>query len=196
MIVSNSSRLGRPVYILLPGEYYASNCDCALLTVAGACVCVVLADGGRKIGGMGHFLVPGMMGSEGIHTDEIAAHGITQMEYLIGEIVKLRGDRRDLHAKIFGAGTIDSGNGGLAAVTQSNVRFLREYFSAERIPLVSEDLGGRFRRKMLFNPGTGEIFRRFQRRNEDSSEFLKLEVEYLDSVFRNKPTYGKVIMFE
>ncbi len=145
---------------------------------------------------MGHFIVPGMIGTEGIYTDEIAAHGITSMEYLIGEIVKLGGDRKFVKAKIFGAGAIHSATRGIEGIVSSNIRFIKEYFALEKIKVEIEELGGQVRRKILFYPTTGKVFRRFQRRNEDSSEFLRLEQEYIDSVFRNKPKFGKVIIFD
>ena len=195
MIVSRDNRLGKPLHILMPGDYHAVNTDCIMVTVTGACVCVGLFDDGRRIGGMGNFIVPGMIGTEGIHADQIAAHGITQMEYLIGEIVKLKGDRKYLKAKLFGASANGFNGGKMEEIVESNIRFLREYFSCEKITVAREDLGGRLRRKILFEPLTGSAFRRYQMRNEDSSEFLKLEREYIDTVFRNKPKFGKVMLF-
>lgn len=196
MIRSEANRFGKTMCILFPGDYFAAREDCVLGTVVGACVCVCLYDEARRIGGMGQFIVPGMIGTEGIIADEIARHGITSMEYLIGEIVKLGGDRKYLHAKLFGAGYLRSSSLPMEMIVQSNIRFLKEYFELEKIGVVKEDLGGSARRKIYFNPTTGTAFRRLQRRNEDSSEFKKLEQEYIDSVFRNKPRYGKVYLFE
>ena len=53
---------------------------------------------------MGHFIIPGMIGTEGIISSEIAEHGVVNLEYIMGEIVKLGGDRKDLRAKLFGGG--------------------------------------------------------------------------------------------
>jgi hypothetical protein len=49
---------------------------------------------------------------------------------------------------------------------------------------------------VLFSPMTGTAMRRFQRRNDDASEFARLEQEYIDSMFRDRPRYGKVYLFE
>jgi len=184
------------MYTLFPGDHFATREDCILATVTGMTVCVCVYDDGMKIGGMGHFIVPGMMGTEGIVADEIAAQGITSMEYLIGEIVKLGGDRKYLKAKLFGAGYLKAASDQMEGVALSNIRFLNEYFALEKIKVEKEDLGGQYRRQVIFNPGNGVAFRRFQRRNEDSSEFIRLEQEYIDNVFRNKQRYGKVYIFE
>ena len=119
MIRSTENRFGKVLYTLFPGDYFATGEDCILGTVIGACACVCLYDGGRRIGGMGHFIVPGMIGTEGIFSDEIAKLGITSMEYLIGEIVKLGGDRKYLKAKLFGVGRLNSGLPDMEAVIQS-----------------------------------------------------------------------------
>lgn len=196
MIRSTENRFGKALYTLFPGDYFATSEDCILGTVTGACACVCLYDAVRRIGGMGHFIVPGMIGTEGIFADDIARQGITSMEYLIGEIVKLGGDRKYLKAKLFGVGRLNSRMPNMDAIIQSNIRFLKEYFSLERILVETEDIGGVFRRQVLFYPMTGTAMRRFQRRNDDASEFARLEQEYIDSMFRDKPRYGKVYLFE
>ncbi|HSV97390.1 MAG TPA: chemoreceptor glutamine deamidase CheD [Spirochaetota bacterium] len=196
MIQSTKNRFGKVLYTLLPGDYFATGEDCILGTVTGACACVCLYDAARRIGGMGHFIVPGMIGTGGIFADDIARQGIMSMEYLIGEIVKLGGDRKHLKAKLFGVGSLNSRMPNMDAVIQSNIRFLKEYFALERIPVETEDLGGSHRRQVLFYTMTGAAMRRFQRRNDDASEFARLEQEYIDAMFRNKPRFGKVYLFE
>jgi chemotaxis protein CheD len=196
MIKSESSRLGRRLYILYPGEYIAVKEDCVLASITGATVTVCLYDLERKIGGMGQFIVPGTLGTHDIIADEIASHGIQSMELLMGEIVKKGGDRKYLKAKLFGAGYIKEGIPNMGGIQESNIRFLREYFNLERIEVVREDLGGNNRRKIYFYPKTGKVLRRFQRRNEDSSEFRVLEKEYIESVFKNRERTGKLILFE
>src|SRR5258708_28771822 len=43
---------------ILPGEYYATNKDMALVTVLGSCVSACLRDRESGIGGMNHFMLP------------------------------------------------------------------------------------------------------------------------------------------
>lgn len=196
MIRSTENRYGKTLYTIFPGDYFATGEDCILGTVTGACACVCLFDPLRRIGGMGHFIVPGMIGTEGIFADDIARQGITSMEYLIGEIVKIGGDRKYLKAKLFGVARLNSRLPNMDGVIQSNTRFLKEYFALERIPVETEDIGGAYRRQVLFYPTVGTAMRRFQRRNDDSSEFVRIEQEYIDTMFRDRPRYGKVYLFE
>lgn len=196
MIRSETSKFKEPLYVLYPGDYFACNTNCVLSTVVGASVVVCLYDLERRIGGMGHFVVPGTIGTEGIYADHIAAHGIQNMELLIGEIVKLGGDRKFLRAKLFGAGYIKEEIADMGGLNESNIRFLHEYFTLEKIIVEKEDLGGEFRRKIYFHPLKGTGYRKPQRRNEDSSEFRKMEMEYINRVFRNKEKFGNIILFE
>ena len=196
MIKNENSRFKQQQYILYPGDYIAVTENYILTSVAGATVLVCLYDLKKRIGGMGHFIVPGTMGTKGIIADEIAKHGIQSMELLMGEIVKKGGDRRFLKAKLFGAGYIKESIPDMGGVQQSNIRFLHEYFALEKITVVKEDLGGDARRKIYFFPLKGITFRKFQRRNEDSSEFIKMEKEYIDNVFRNRNRAGRLVLFE
>lgn len=196
MIKSESSRFNKDLFILYPGDYLATKDDCILGTITGSCVAVCLFDEDRRIAGMGHFIVPGALGTEGIVVDQIAQRGIASMELLMGEIVKSGGDRRFLRAKIFGAGYVNTGMNTSRELSESNIRFIHEYFTIERIHVERIDLGGDFRRKIYFSASDGVVYRQILRNNEDSSEFVKLEREYIDSEFRNKKRPGRVILFE
>lgn len=195
MIKIDENKFGKPLYVLFPGDYFASGNDCILGSVAGATVCICLYDYVKEIGGMGHFIIPGTIGTNGIFADEIASHGIASIEYLMAEMVKLGGDRKNFHAKLFGAGNVVYEGFRIDQIVASNIRFLKEYFAIEKIPVKGEDLGGNLRRKIYFYTKTGAVLRRFQKKNEDSSEFVKLEQAYIDNIFKNKPKTGQVYIF-
>lgn len=192
MIRSESNRFGKTLYILYPGDYFATIGDCLLATVTGSCVVVCLHDTMLNIGGMGHFILPGAMGTEGLVADVVAKQGITSMEHLMGEMVKQGSSRKSLRAILYGAGNFgDSG-----VMSGGNIRFLHEYFASEKIQVTKEDLGGNLRRKIYFFPRTGVSYRKFLRNNIDHSEFMKLENEYISYTFMNKEKFGKVILFD
>ncbi|MBN2079473.1 MAG: hypothetical protein JW838_10940 [Spirochaetes bacterium] len=195
MIRSDTNRFGKTLYILYPGEHHATADDSLIATVAGSCAVVCLYDQRKRIGGVGHFIVPGAIGTEGIIADEVAAQGVASLELLIGDMVKLGGDRKDFRATLYGAGSY-GGSGIREEVTGSNIRFLREYFGLEKIPVAREDLGGNFRRKIFFSPASGSSFRKFLVNNNDHSEFLRLEAEYIVGVFGKSDTFGKVLLFD
>lgn len=195
MIRSESNRFGKTLYILYPGDYFATADDCLLATVTGSCVVVCLYDTAQKIGGVGHFILPGAMGTEGLIADEVAKQGIASIEHLMGEMVKLGSTRKMLRATLYGAGNF-SEHEAKGVLSRGNIQFLHEYFKFEKIYIAGEDLGGILRRKIYFSPRTGESYRKFLKNNTDHSEFMKLEAEYISAVFSNKEKFGKVLLFE
>ena len=195
MLKSKDNSSGKDMYVLSPGDFYADECDCILATVTGSCVVVCLHEWKRNIGAMGHFILPGSPGTREIYKDEIAAHGINSMEHLVAMIVKLGGDRKNLRAKLFGAAYL-SGNDGLDNVIKGNITFLHDYFAMEHISIEKEDLGGERRRKLFFYPTTGKVYRRLLAKNEDTSEFVIMEKEYIDRTIREKGSFGKIVMFQ
>ncbi|HNV48845.1 MAG TPA: chemotaxis protein CheD [Spirochaetota bacterium] len=196
MIKKTDSQFNKPLYILYPGEFYATKEDCVISTVLGSCMAVCLFDVAKRIGGMGIFIVPGTIGTSGIISDAIASKGIGDIELLLGEIVKIGGDRRYLKAKIFGAGYPADSSSQMEQVMNSNIKFIYEYFTLENMTVERSDLGGEFRRRLYFFPWTGKVYRNILQNNEESSEFIKLEQEYIDSEFRQKEKFGRVILFD
>ena len=59
---------GAPVHVL-PGEYFATANDVAIVTVLGSCVAACVRDRKRGIGGMNHFMLP----REGRGTSPVSA---------------------------------------------------------------------------------------------------------------------------
>ncbi len=196
MIRCDQNKFNRVLYILYPGDYFASCENCIIGTVTGSCVAVCLYDQIKGIGGMGHFIIPGSIGTEGIIKDDIASRGVTHMEYLLAEIIKLGGDRKNLKAKVFGAGYTLGSSGKPEYVSDGNIRFLNEYFTLENIPVERADLGGDFRRRIYFSIDNGVVYRQVLKNNEMMSEFVQLEKEYIDSEFRNRKKSGRVIIFD
>lgn len=187
---------GKHLYTLYPGEYFATSEDCIVSTVTGACVVVCLFDGIKKIIGMGHFIVPGIVGTEGLGYDEITSKGIGDMEFLMGEVVKLGGDRRNLTAEIYGAGSFLLGDDIAQDISESNIRFLHEYFKMESIKILNEDLGGDSRRKIDLCTCDGSSQCVYIEKKIEYSEFSMLEKEYIAKAFSNKNKFGDVFFFD
>jgi len=173
-----------------------SNDDCYIGTIAGSCLVVCLFDYLKKIGGMINFVVPGTAVTDGILQDDISRIGILNMEYLMGDMVKLGCDRHHMKAKIFGAGYTEDSKYGNTSLPENNIKFVKEYFSLENILIEKSDLGGNFRRKLYFSPRDGTVYRKILQNNEDFSEFIKLEKEYVEDEFRNRNKVGKIVLFD
>ena len=196
MIKNSHDRFQKPSYILYPGEFFATQEDCVIETVTSLCIAVCLYEPQKGIGGMGHFIVPGKIGRDLIITSDVAARGITSMEYLIGDIVKAGGDRKNLHAKIFGAGYSVFNVSDEKEISESNIRFIQEYFSIEKIEIDRIDLGGEFRRKLFFFTKNGVIYRKILKNNDEDSEFTKMEKNYIIKEHERVTIPGKIVLFK
>ena len=155
---------------ILPGEYYATNKDMALVTVLGSCVSACLRDRESGIGGMNHFMLPDegkLAGSRG-NVSAGGRYGVHAMELLVNQILKLGGRRDRLEAKVFGGGNVLQGFM-LSNVGQQNAEFIVEYLSIERIPIVARDLLDVWPRKIYFFPRSGKVMvKRLRKVNNDT----------------------------
>ncbi len=196
MLRSQNNRTGKVLYLIYPGDHYASNDDCYIGTVAGSCLAVCLFDYLIKAGGMINFVVPGAAVTEGILYDDIFRIGILNMEYLMADMIKLGCDRHHMKAKIFGAGYTDNTNSGKITSSENNIKFVKEYFALEKIAIEKMDIGGNLRRKLYFSPKDGTVYRKILQNNEEFSEFITLEKEYVEDEFRNRNKVGKIVLFD
>ncbi len=123
-------------------------------TILGSCVAVCLWDDRSEVGGMNHILLPddagGRLGA--------LSFGASDMERLMNAILKRGGERKRLQAKMFGGAAIVEG---LSDIGARNAGFVRGFLSAEGIPLVAEDVGGRRARQVRFWPVSGRAQLRF-----------------------------------
>ena len=155
---------------ILPGEYYATNKDMALVTVLGSCVSACVRDRESGIGGMNHFMLPDEGKIAGTHGNVSAGgrYGVHAMELLINHILKLGGRRERLEAKVFGGGNVLQGFM-LSNVGQQNAEFIVEYLHLEGIPILARDLLDVWPRKIYFFPRTGRVMvKRLRKVNNDT----------------------------
>ncbi|MEW5736505.1 MAG: hypothetical protein AB1921_16795 [Thermodesulfobacteriota bacterium] len=180
--------------LLRAGEYYVSTKGEVIYTLLGSCVAACLYDLDRKIGGMNHFLLPGLVHPEEIFTSEVGRYGMYAMELLIGELIK-NGARRDkLKAKIFGGGNVLKFRTMDGDVTGSNVRFASKFLELEGIPPQTQDVGGLQGRKVLFFSDTARVLlKRFS--VDTNPEAIKEEAAYKSRVFHPRTDKPSVILF-
>ena len=155
---------------ILPGEYYATNKEMALVTVLGSCVSACIRDRDSGIGGMNHFMLPDEGKLSGSHGNISAGgrYGVHAMELLINQILKLGGRRDRLEAKVFGGGNVLQGFM-LSNVGEQNAAFIVEYLSIERIPIVARDLLDVWPRKIYYFPRSGKVMvKRLRKVNNDT----------------------------
>jgi len=134
---------------VLPGEYFVANEDLVIMTVLGSCIAVCIWDSRLRIGGMNHFMLP-----EG-GADSSGRYGSYAMELLINELVKQGSTREYMQAKVFGGGAVLAGFTTMN-VGERNAKFVLDYLSTERIPIVSKDVLDIYPRKVVFFPVSGK----------------------------------------
>jgi chemotaxis protein CheD len=132
------------------GQVAASAEAYELGTVLGSCVAVCLYDPIRHLGGMNHILLPGKS-LNCVST----RYGVHAMEMLINDVMQLGGDRKKLIAKAFGGANVIQ-ELKQTPIGDNNVKFVREFLSTERIPLVAQRLGGSHAIIVQFRTDTGK----------------------------------------
>jgi chemotaxis protein CheD len=180
--------------MVMAGEYYATQNGEVLYSVVGSCIATCIYDEKRKVAGMNHFMLPGMVRPDEIRSSEAGRYGMFAMELLIGELIKLGAQRGNLRAKLFGGGNILNFRKSDGDVNVSNINFGRKFLELEGIPTVREDLGGSTGRKILFfSDDYRVLLKRFDIKKDRRS--FQEEENYKRRVFRERLAKSPVRLF-
>ncbi len=175
---------------VLPGEYYFTTGDMAILTVLGSCVSACVRDRLTGIGGMNHFMLP-----NGGDTDSPASasmrYGTQAMEILINQLLKAGAQRANLEAKVFGGGRVLAGMHAMN-VGERNAAFVREYLRAEKIPVAAADLNDIHPRKVAYFPSTGKVL--VKKLEAADSKLVQVEQQY-SKTLQSTPVAGEIELF-
>ncbi|MEL7311418.1 MAG: chemoreceptor glutamine deamidase CheD [Pseudomonadota bacterium] len=154
----------KPAAKVMPGHYYVTVQDELISTVLGSCVAACIRDPETGVGGMNHFMLPGsgvsaQIGGAGERT---LKYGPNAMNALIETITQWGGRRSHLELKLFGGGAVLDFD--LNKIGEQNVNCARKYARDNGLEIVSEDLGGEWPRKIIYEPATGRVLVRRMRR--------------------------------
>lgn len=141
---------------IMPGEYYVTARDMAMVTVLGSCVAACIRDRTSGIGGMNHFMLPGNRGGDDSILSPSMRYGAYAMEIMINQLFKMGAKRSNLEAKVFGAGNVLEGLT-TSNVGERNAEFVLDYLRAENIALTGQDLLDIHPRKVYFFPRTSRV---------------------------------------
>lgn len=140
---------------------------------------------------MNHFLLASQSGSSKDRFGESARYGAFAMEQLINMVLsKGTGRKSNLEFKVFGGGNIHAG---MHDVGMKNIEFVREFLVNEGYVLSSQDMGGNYARRVMFQPHTGRaVVKRL-----DSTDSAKLVREELAIANRRpaKPVLDDIELF-
>lgn len=153
----------RPVHVIQGEQKISDDPDAVLTTILGSCVAACLRDPVARIGGMNHFLLPGMSDGDA-RAEDAERYGVHAMELLVNALLERGAARSRLEAKLFGgAKTIE----GLSDVGNLNAQFAEAFLHKERIVNVGGCLRGLQGRRIQFWPVSGRARRIFLSFNEE-----------------------------
>lgn len=190
-----SGKFNRDMFIIQPGEFHASNHSSIISTVLGSCIAVCLIDQVNKIGGMNHFMLPGNVNKKPFYSDDTSGkYGINAMDLLIGSIQKIGGERRHLVAKVFGGGSVINFRSSDGNVPKQNIEFTWNFLRMEGIKVISDNVGGKCGRKVLFFPDTGKVLmKKFEISGQE--KLFQEEEKYKVRIFRDKNSQPDLTLF-
>ncbi|MDJ0849866.1 MAG: chemotaxis protein CheD [Myxococcota bacterium] len=153
------SRPPQPDAYVHPGAVLVSAEAMAVMTILGSCVAVCVWDEKAGVGGVGHHVLPEGYGE----LPSSLRYGSVAVPELIRRIVALGGQPERLRAKLFGGASVSAvSRRGAGRLAEQNVEVARRLLGASAVPIVSEDVGGRRSRKLIFelSDGTAWVRRR------------------------------------
>lgn len=178
---------------IIQGEFYVSINNELITTVLGSCVSACVRDKKLGIGGMNHFMLPGIAKKDTWRNSPVskaAIYGTVAMERLINAILSHGGNRENLEAKLFGGGRVLDIT---TDVGKDNIDFVHHYLTNEKIKVVAEDLGGTHPRKVMYYPSTGRAFVKKLLKLHNDTFFIR-EKKYIDEI-QKQPLKPDVELF-
>lgn len=187
MYTHYSHSFQKKIITLHPGEYFVSREDLYIATVLGSCVAVTIYNRARGIGGMNHYLLPGVTHTAGNE----ARYGQHAMELLLHKLLAEGAVREELRAKVFGGGNVLAAQ---SAVGSNNVHFALSLLDRWNIPVTDRDVEGEVARKLFMEPRTGKVY--VKRLEQSLLEHVDIQIEKDLEKIRKKDVYGDFILFE
>lgn len=187
----------KEIITIHPGEYCTSKEDIYIATVLGSCISVALYDIKLGFGGMNHFMLPKSNRDEPLSSEDEGRFGNYAMELLINDMINNGSFKQNLRAKVFGGGNVlDAGNSQMNMTGINNINFALNYLKEEGIPIIVNDTGGIFPRKIYFSPLTSKVYlKRIQKSGQSVEQIKKRELEYKLQLQQKKSEAGDIIWF-
>lgn len=138
---------------LMAGQFLITTGGGEISTVLGSCVSVCLWDRSLKFGGMNHYLLPG-------HEREDAGdpnRGTGAMRMLIRSMLNRKATIENLEAKVFGGCNSLYRTTNQFMVGERNIRVALDILKESGIRVVSQNTGGAYGRKVVFDTATGKV---------------------------------------
>lgn len=187
----------KDIVTIHPGEFFTSKDDIYIATVLGSCISVALYDIKLGFGGMNHFMLPKSNREEPLSSEDEGRFGNYAMELLINDMIHNGSLKQNLRAKVFGGGNVlDAGSSQMNMTGINNINFALNFLKTENIPIIVNDTGGIFPRKIYFSPLTAKVYlKRIQKSGQSVEEIKRRELEYKLQLQKKKEEAGDIIWF-
>lgn len=140
---------------VLMGELKTTIAPHRLRTVLGSCVGIILFDPKRKIGSMGHIVLPASNGRATPTT--LGKFADTALPAMLEQIKQIAKGESRLVAKIAGGAAMFGVGSQTNNIGLMNKQAVEAILKEASIPILAHDLGGEKGRRVTFDIATGEV---------------------------------------
>lgn len=130
-----------------------------LETFVGSCVALCLFDPHAKVAGMAHVMLPEGNKKSSPNPHNSGKYADQAVENLLNIILQNGGKLGRIRAKISGGSNMFTHERGTALfnIGEKNVHALRKFLKLHEIPIVAEDVGLNYGRKVEFSVKSGDL---------------------------------------
>ncbi len=139
------------------GELAVSK-DKVLTTIVGSCIACCIYDDKNKVIGMAHIMLPENKNSSD-NNNLKAKYADIAIKNLLDELVSHGADIRNLKAKIVGGASIfvNENDVDMFNIGKRNADKVKKLLIDSNVKIISEDVGGRNGRNIIFDPNTFNV---------------------------------------
>ncbi len=139
-------------------DYKIARGDQKLITRdLGSCIGVTVRDPRTGIGGLLHAMLPTTLIRKDIPIDQLPKYVDLGLDLMIREMEKMGANRRYMEAKMAGAAHIIQYQSVSPSrdISSRNIQVAVEYLEKHKIKILGMEVGDRYPRTVIFEPGTG-----------------------------------------
>lgn len=148
---------------LQPGGFYFGGPDVRVKTVLGSCVAMTLWHPQRRIGGIGHFMLPDRSRSRREDEDLDGRYADDVLELFFGRMRESHTNPDEYELKLFGGGNMFPEMAQTKRgddVPSRNVKAAQRLANENGFELKAEHLGGHGHRSLIFDLRDGSVYLR------------------------------------
>lgn len=139
-------------------DYKVARGDQKLITRdLGSCIGITIRDPKTGIGGLLHAMLPTTIIRKDVPVEQLPKYVDSGLETMIREMEKMGANRRYMEAKMAGAAHIIQYQSVSPSrdISSRNIQVAVEYLEKHRIKILGMEVGDRYPRTVIFEPGSG-----------------------------------------